>query len=138
MGTILMRWLSKYISRKRYLLETIVILLFTWAWAQDRLTNIRDGRISTTTGVEFGLWAFCMVGWSMDAWRRSVLIGMSRLGAAAFSIIAAAAWVSFLVVKMNHTAMLGVIAVFVVGQLLLIALPEVVDAGCPAVEPPLK
>jgi len=133
-----MRWLCKYISRRRYLLETIVILLLTWAWTQDRITNIRDGRISTTVGVEFALWAFCVVAWSMDAWRRSVLIGMSRLGGAAFSIIAAAAWVSFLVVKMNHTTMLGVIAVFVVGQLVLIALPEAVDAGCPAVEPPLK
>jgi hypothetical protein len=54
---------------------------------------------------------------------------MSNLGAAAFSICTASAWVLFLVVKMNHSEVFGVIAVFVVGQLLLIALPECGQTG---------
>ena len=49
---------------------------------------------------------------------------MAYFGAAAFSMIVGCTWISFLVVKMNLAAMLGVIALITVEQLLLMMLPE--------------
>lgn len=129
MGSFSRQFLFRYLSKKEYLLETISYLFFSWLWAHERFAVPRSGHMSISRYIEFGLFALCLLKWLIDTFQRSVRVGMSRLGGAAFSIVAATAWVSSLVVKMNQNTMLGVIAVIVFGQLLLVALPEAAVVG---------
>jgi hypothetical protein len=92
--------------------------------ANERLAVLRSGHMSITRYIEFGLFALCLLKWLIDTFQRSVRTGMAYFGAAAFSMIVGCTWISFLVVKMNLAAMLGVIALITVEQLLLMMLPE--------------
>jgi hypothetical protein len=118
------QFLFRYLSKKEYLLETVIYLFFSRLWANERFADLRSGHMSVTRYIEFGLFTLCLLKWLIDTYQRSVRTGVAYFGAAVFSIIAGCAWIAFLFVRMNHIVILGMIALIIAEQLLLMVLPE--------------
>jgi hypothetical protein len=124
MGKVFRQLFFRQISQKGYMWEAGVSIVLSWSWINDRIAVFRGGHLSIMIYVECGFVALCLLKWLMDMYQRSVRIGMSCFGATVFSIIAAVSWISYLIIKTDHLVVLGLIVIFIVGQLLLIVLPE--------------
>jgi hypothetical protein len=115
-------------SRRGYLGESLLYLLLSWAWVQERFQYIVFSRVSFEQHMgdtlAFALAVVCTLRWTMGAWQRIYSMGLPTAAVFAWSPALTILWVWFITTPAHR---LLVFTLFFAAQLPLLLFPMKAD-----------